>query len=348
MSFPQFYLHYDTKEDLVLGVDRNPIEGHLYAINIELPEELSKKLLNGEMSASEVIVNKYADPPYAIDKNLFPKDATFHLIFNTETLAAVKISAKRSDPAVLSKEKLDQIEVDSRIAYSILSGDSNLDDWDISSNTEGKTIVRFTPKSGQVSNLFKNRIDFTSLSEIDTSTYKAAEKNLPRLAEVEIDYAANVVLIKTPNMDPSFYADFFIAITNKNDPSYLIKMITMQPGKTIHLRFSRRHLKEMSFFSSRFHLRNTEIMVKNYFSGSIDMSFKGKKLIVLNDLKFSLDFPEAVIILRDKYDKTRVYRTIKLETQDKRVFNLGNIDPAQIEVEPINISKKFINVTRKK
>lgn len=349
MSFPQFYLHYSLKEDKTLLVDRSEkLETEVpFVISIPLQEELTRKLLNGELSSNDIIVNKYATPPYALDKTQFPVNAKYHFVFDSHTQQIEKIITKEPDFSELSKDSKYAVKIDGRIAYSVLCGDTNFSDWEIKKNDEDALEAVFSPKSGvHVSSLFKNRIDFLSLSELVLTSSKPYEKNEQRLCEIDVDHLTNSMSIKCADVDKKYFNEFFLAVTNKNDPSYLLKLITFEPNSTTTVNFDGKLLSDMSFFSSRYHLRNTEINVRNCFSGMVYTKIFDDRIEICNTLSFGESLPEVSLILRNKYDKTKVYRTIKLKDNTDLIFALNGLDPSLIEIDTVKISKKVIHITR--
>lgn len=345
--FPQFYLHYDTKTDKTLKVDRdNTVEGP-FVLVIALEEELSKKLLSGEIAESALIVNKYADPPYVIDKALFPKDADFGVLFDLDSLEITKITAKKPTGDALMANRQGFAPVDNRIAFSILAGDTGFGDWKIRNDDDGHPIVVHEPVDEiNGSSLFKHRVDFLTLAEIPITKSRNTDKSIPKLCDICVDCIRNSITIECSNQTEEHFSDFFLAITNKNDPSYLIKTIQFAPGKKFKLEFNGKRLDEMSFFTSRFHLRNTQIEVLNNFTGRINVEFKKKKIIVKNDLTFNANLSTVTIILRNKYDRSQVYRALSIEDNSPIEIACNSVDPKVIEIDSLNISKKFITISR--
>ena len=345
--FPQFYLHYDTKTDKTLKVDRDSTVEGPFVLAIALEEELSKKLLSGEIPESALIVNKYADPPYVIDKALFPKDADFGVLFNLDSLEITKITAKKPSVETLTANRQGFAPVDNRVAFSILAGDTIFGYWKIRNDDDGHPTVVYEPIDGiNGSSLFKHRVDFLSLAEIPITKSKKADKSIPKLCDIRVDYIDNSVTIECANQTEEHFSDFFLAVTNKNDPSYLIKTIQFAPGKKFKLEFTGKRLDEMSFFTSRFHLRNTQIDILNHFTGGIKVEFKKKKIVVKNNLTFNANLSAVTIILRNKYDRSQVYRALSIGDNNPIEIACKSIDPKVIEIDSLNISKKFITISR--
>lgn len=345
--FPQFYLHYNTKTDKTLKVDRdNTVEGP-FVLAIALEEELSKKLLSGEMSESSLIVNKYADPPYVIDKALFPKDADFGVLFDIDSLEITKITAKKPTAEALVANRQGFAPVDNRVAFSILAGDTGFSDWKLINGVDGQPVVIYEPIDKiNGSFLFKHRVDFSSLYEIPITKSKNVDKSIPKLCDIRVDYINNSITIECANQTEEHFSNFFLAVTNKNDPSYLIKTIQFAPSKKFKLEFAGKRLEEMSFFTSRLHLRNTQIGVLNHFTGGIKVEFGRKKIIIKNDLAFNANLPAVTIILRNKYDRSQVYRALSIGDNSPIEIECKSIDPKVIEIDSLNISKKFITISR--
>ena len=347
MSFPQFYLHYNSKDDKILGVTREDKNDDPFVILIRLEESMSKKLLNGEMSEMDLIVNKYANPPYALDKRVFPKDQSYYLLFDVDTQDIQKIQVKKPDPVLLKQSKQDFAEVDSRVAYSILAGDTTFQDWKITKNVMGELSAVYDPADGTIaSSLFKNRIDFLSLVEIDLSAARKHDKSMKRMCEISVDQADNSITITCDELADEAFKEFFIAVTNKNDPSYLIKMIQLAPKKVVKIEFVGNRLENMSFFTSRFHLRNSDISIKNLFTGTASVKFSKNDVTISNNLSFNDHFTDMTIILKNKYDHTIVYRTVNIVDNNPISFALNSLDPDIIDIDALKLSKKFITVSR--
>jgi hypothetical protein len=102
----------------------------------------------------------------------------------------------------------------------------------------------------------------------------------------------------------------------------------------------------MSFFTSRFHLRNTQIDILNHFTGGIKVEFKKKKIVVKNNLTFNANLSAVTIILRNKYDRSQVYRALSIGDNNPIEIACKSIDPKVIEIDSLNISKKFITISR--
>ena len=347
MSFPQFYLHYDSKNDKTLKVDRDKTTEGPFVIAIELEESMSKRLLDGSLVAEQLMVNQYADPPYAIDKSLFPKQSDFYVIFSIDTFELQKVVVKTPSKKMLDENKQSFLKVDTRVAYSLLANDTSFADWKIVTGDKGEVALAYAPAAkDDGSNLFKNRIDFLSFAEIDTSISKDVEKKLTGICEMIFDYANNSLEVRCAAVDNESFRDFFLAITNKNDPSFLIKMIQFERDKTFKVTFRNRKLSEMSFFSSRFHLRNTRIQILNKVQGNVSIRFDKKQIIVSNSLEFGPTLPEVVLVLNNKYDSSIVYRTITLKDNSSIKFSNSSIDPDELDVFPLKISKNFISIIR--
>lgn len=351
-TFPQFYLHYDIKNDRTLKVDRSSEIEEAFVLAIPLEEATSRRLLSGEINETNLIVNKYADVPYAVDKALFPTNAEFFFVFSLETLNIQKIIANPPDLAALAEQNQGFVKIEARCAFSVLAGDTSFKDWEISTNDEGETIVSFISKDSVGSNLFKNRTDFLSMTEINMLENKAYDKNtIQKLCEITVNYIDNCVTVDCAVLHDrdrpvEHFADFFIAVTNKNDPSFLIKKINLASGMKIKLEFGGKRIEQMSFFTSRFHLRSSKVTVVNHISGTVKVSFKEKILEISNDLSFGETLPEVKLILMNKYDQSAVYRTIKLTAPGTLKFACPTVEPQLIDVDSINISKKFIHIIR--
>lgn len=347
MSFPQFYLHYDTKEDKTIKVDRETTTENPFVIAIALEEALTRKLLDGTLTTENLIVNQFADPPYVIDKSLFPKETDFYVIFSTETAQLQKVVVKKPNKKTLDESKQNFIKVDTRVAYSLLSNDTTFDDWQILTTERGELAISYTPiKNDDISNLFKNRIDFLSFAEIDISRAKEVNNQLLKICEMIFDYAENSLEIHCADVEDESFKDFFLAITNKNDPSYLFKILRFGRNKSFKLSFKDKNIRDLSFFSSRFHLRNTKIQSLNNVKGKIQVKINKKELIVSNTLELSEDLPEVALVLKNKYDSSIVYRTITLKDNKTLKFSNPSIQPDELDVFPLKISKNFISIFR--
>lgn len=351
-TFPQFYLHYDIKQDRTIKVDRSNEVTEAFTLAIPLEESISRRLLSGEINESNLIVNKYAECPYVIEKALFPKNAEFFFIFSLDTLKIQKVVVNSLDAAALQAEGKGYVKIESRAAFSVLAGDTNFNDWEIVTGDDGEIGVVFCAKDSESSSLFKNRTDFLSLAEIDPLANKDYDKNtFKKLCEITVNYIDSCVIIDCASLNETdrpveHFSDFFIAVTNKNDPSFLIKKIDLESGKKIKLEFVGKRLENMSFFTSRFHLRSTKINVVNKISGEIRVTFDQNSVEVENDLVFGDTLPNVKLVLKNKYDQSAVYRTIKLTEPGKLRFSCPSVDPKTIDVDSINISKKFIRIIR--
>jgi len=346
MSFPQFYLHYDTQNDKTLKVDRDDETSDPFVIAIKLEEAISKRLLDGSLTDDQLIVNQYATPPYVIDKSLFPKQSEFFVVFSVDTLELQKVVVKKPEKKELDENKQNFVVVDTRVAYSLLAHDTTFEDWKVVTNN-GVVALAYSPKGeDDGSNLFKNRIDFLSFAEIDTSLSRHVEKSKNRICEIDFDYAENSIVARCANVSPEAFNDFFLAITNKNDPSFLIKLIQFKRDQTFKLNFSNCKLTEMSFFTSRFHLRSTDINVLNNIKGEVKVNLSGDKIVISNNLSFGETLPEAVLVLKNKYDSSIVYRTITLKDNTTLKFSNPSIDPDELDIFPLKISKNFISIFR--
>jgi hypothetical protein len=347
MSFPQFYLHYNVKTDSVIQVTREAKVEQNFVIAIPLTDTLSKALLAGTINECDLLVNKYAHPPTVIDKSMFPKDLSYYFIFSVDNQEIVKIMVKKPDPSELAKNKQNSVEIDNRIAYSILSGDTSFSDWVVVIEDDGKVSVNSQAQCVRASNLFKHRIDFLSLAEISLAPKKAETSGLPKLCDIIVNFAENTLSVKCPDISKDYFKDFFLAVTNKNDPSYLIKYLEFKPNDIVNLSFKDKKLKDISFFTSRFHLRNSAIMVLNKITGEIIVTFNEDTILVENNLEFNEELPNAVIVLKNKYDSSQVYRTITLTDNSSRTFKCPkSVDLSAIEVDTVKLSKKFIKIIR--
>lgn len=347
MDFPQFYLHYDAKTDKTLKVDRESETSAPFVVVIALDEELARRLLNGDVNEANLMVNKFANPPYVVDKGMFPIGSSFNLIYSSETLKIHKIVAKTPNYAELKANKQSCIEVDPRCALSLLAGDTSFDDWEILIDGTGQVQVMYDQQNNEASNLFKNRTDFLSLAEIDMLKSKEKQKSqFPKICDIVVNYLENSIEITGMAADPEYFKDFFIAVTNKNDPSFLIKKIVIKPSTSYKFEFSGKKIDEMSFFTSRFYLPNMKIEVVDKCEGQVLVTIKNNLIIVENSIQFSDTFTNAVLVLNDKYDKSRVFRTIQLTKPGILEFDCSNIDPTIIEVNSSKLSKKFITVNR--
>lgn len=346
MAFPQFYLHYDTKNDKTLKVDRSDETTEPFVTAIKLEEEISKRLLDGSLTDDQLIVNPYANPAYVIDKSMFPKQSEFYVVFAIDTLELQKVVVKEPTKKELDENKHSFVRVDTRVAYSILANDTTFDDWKIVTNN-GTIALAYAPRGeNDGSALFKNRIDFLSFAEIDTSMTRHVETAKQRICEIDFDYAENSIEIRCANVPAESFNDFFLAITNKNDPSFLIKLIQLERDKTFKLNFRNCKLSEMSFFTSRFHLRSTNINILNNIKGEVKINVSEDGIVISNDLHFGDTLPEAVLVLKNKYDSSIVYRTITLKNNKTLRFSNPSITPDELDVFPLKISKNFISIFR--
>ena len=346
MSFPQFYLHYDTQKDKTLKVDRTEETTEPFVIAIKLEEAISKRLLDGSLVDDQLIVNPYATPAYVIDKSMFPKQSEFFVVFAIDTLELQKVVVKEPTKKELDENKQSFVRVDTRVAYSLLANDTTFDDWKIVTNN-GVIALAYAPRGeDDGSALFKNRIDFLSFAEIDTSMSRHVEKAKQRICEIDFDYAENSIEVRCANVSTDAFTDFFLAITNKNDPSFLIKLIQLERDKTFRLTFRNCKLSEMSFFTSRFHLRSTDVTILNNIKGEVKVNLNGDKIVISNDLSFGDTLPEAVLVLKNKYDSSIVYRTITLKNNNTIRFSNPSINPDELDVFPLKISKNFISIFR--
>lgn len=345
MAFPQFYLHYDTKNDKTLKVDRSDETTEPFVTVIKLEEEISKRLLDGSLTDDQLIVNPYANPAYVIDKSMFPKQSEFYVVFAIDTLELQKVVVKEPTKKELDENKHSFVRVDTRVAYSILANDTTFDDWKIVTN-DGAITLAYTPRENEASSLFKSRIDFLSFAEIKTSMTRHVETRNQRICEIDFDYAENSVEVRCANIPEESFNDFFLAITNKNDPSFLIKLIQLEKDKTFKLNFSNRKLSEMSFFTSQFHLRSTDINILNNIKGGVKINFSDDKITISNDLSFGQTLSDVVLVLKNKYDSSIIYRTITLKNNETVKFSNPSIDPDELDVFPLKISKNFISVFR--
>ena len=350
MSFPQFYLHYDLKNDKILAVDRSDKNDNVYAMIIPLDEQMSKGLLSGSLSEMDIIVNKFATPPYALDKSKFPKNQKFYTIFSTETLTPIAINSSAPNEPTLRENSQWYVEVETRVAYSLLNGDTIFTDWLVETTHAGEYFLKYSPKDEMSENsVFKNRVDFISLVDIDLKTPKSVDEQTNfKICDIIVDHVENKFTVNCVSSDPDHYKDFFIAITNKNDPSYLIKMLDLAPGKSQEIEFSGSKIDDLSFFTSRFHLRNTQIEVLESRKWKFDFFLEQMDDTLKVEIKESLEAKdvnhEAVMVIKDKYDSNNVLRTLKLTAGKQMNFETKKIDADSFDVVPLNFSKKLITI----
>ena len=350
MSFPQFYLHYDAKNDKILAVDRSDKNDNVYVILIPLDESMSKGLLAGSLSEMDIIVNKFANPPYALDRSKFPKNQKFYILFSTDDLLPFALNSTPPNESELKKNNQWYIEVETRIAYSLLNSDTTFADWSVNMTRDGECYLKYSPKDGMSeSNVFKNRVDFISLVDLDLRTSKNIDdRSGLKICDIIVDHVENKFSIHCVSNNSEHYQDFFIAITNKNDPSYLIKMIDLKPALRQDIVFSDNKIEDLSFFTSRFHMRNTQVEVIESWEGKFDFFLDQIDDTLKVGIKASLEAkdnnPEVLMVLKDKYDDTNVLRTLKITSNDELNFETKKIDVDSFDVVPLNFSKKLITI----
>ena len=168
-TFPTFYLHFDSESNKTLKVDRDASNDNPFVFVIELEESLAKKLLNGTISENNLLINHFANPPYVIDKSLFP-DTQFYFLYRAESREIVQL-VDTLDQVYLKENDLLPVEVEELIAYSILTAETSFSDWVVCFSRTGEASIDFAKQSSSVkaSALFTSRTDYLSLAEISLS-----------------------------------------------------------------------------------------------------------------------------------------------------------------------------------
>lgn len=342
MSFPTFFLHFCTKELKVHGITRDQTTEGDYVIAIALDEQTTRKLLNGEIHETNLIVNHYAEPPYVIDKTNFP-DQDFFVTYQNSDLQITQLSTS-IDKASLSANDLSFIKVNEIIAFSILTSETSYNDWEIkfTKSQEPYVTLKDTHSSLKSSSLFSARTDYLSLVEIDVKAEKDQEKTgLPLLAKISFDHHLNEVTIQSESLKSTeVFEDFSIAITKKGDPSFLIRLVKIENGKLQKIFFGNNQLSDFSFFSSKFHIRNCKIVVKSLKNETINISKNDFQLTVeyLSDQEL-----EQTVILHDKFDLSQVYSAHRLTPNSTTKINILEFNDLGISIP--NIPKHLIKFT---
>ena len=348
-TFPDFYLHYNVKDRKILKVDREAEASEDLVITIKLEEALAKKLLQGIISETNLLVNHYANPPYVIDKSFFPENQAFYLLYKSDSLEVVQL-VTQVDRVQVKAMNLSAVEVDELVAYSVLTGETSFADWEIRTTHTGEPFAHLSDAKSATksSSLFNNRTDFLSLVELDLFESKEKEKTgLQKVCTILINHFENsVTIISEQHKSDDLFQDFIIAITKKNDPSYLIKKLNVRNGKTIKLAFDSINIRDLSFFSSKFHIRNSDIQVQNVVSGQLTIRTKGSKVLITNDSVFDKTLTECKVFLRNKYDKSQVYSVVKLTKSGKVTVKAANLDLTHVDFDVPSISKNHIKIIR--
>ena len=348
MSQHQLYLHYDVKNDRIIKLDDDRSTEIPFIVVIALDEQKSRLVHSGALDITNFVVNKYADPIYLLDKSQFPEGVSYFLTFDIETRNVLSVSTSEPNANFLIEQKQSMMNIDPLIAFSILSGETSLSNWEISSKS-GSDINVSLKRFKSTGTLFRNRIDFDSFAEIDISTNKLEIDNsaLPKICEIDFNFTDNSVCFKCEDLDDGYFANFFIAITKKNDPSYLIKTIDLSSKKQITFVFDTLPLHELSFFTSRFHLSNSIVNVNCQYTGNVIITVKPCSIKITNDISFSNVFPSASILLKNKYDDSIIYRNVVLTDNNPVIIKCDStFDVNNIDFDSLKISKHFISILR--
>lgn len=348
-TFPIFYLHYNVKERKILKVDREADPAEDLVITIQLEEALAKKLLNGVISENNLLVNHYANPPYVIDKTFFPENQAFYLLYKNETQEVVQL-VTQVDRVQMKTHNLSSVVVDELVAYSILTGETSFCDWEIRTTHTGEPFAHLSDAKSATksSTLFNNRTDFLSLVEINLFEDKPKEKTgLQKICTISINHFENsVTIVSEQHKSDDLFQDFIIAITKKNDPSYLIKKMNVKNGKTVKLVFDSINIRDLSFFSSKFHIRNSDIEIQSIITGELVIRAKDSNVLITNDFVFDKTLKDCRVFLRNKYDKSQVYSVVKITKPGKITVNAANLDLSHVDFDVPSISKNHIKIIR--
>ena len=348
-TFPDFFLHFDTKERKTLKVDRSAESEGAFTIAIKLEEALAKKLLNGVISETNLLVNHYAVPPYVIDKTFFPENQNFYFLYLNTSFVVVQL-VTQLDRVTMKENNQSAVKIEELIAYSILTGETAFNDWKVSFSRTGEPIVDLSDeKSGlRSSTLFNNRTDFISLVEINLREGRAKGNSwAQKICTIMVDHFENSITIKAEQHPiDDLFKDFIVAITRKNDPSYLIKKLNVQNGQKLKLVFDEVRLSDLSFFSSKYHILHSDVIVKNKSHGSVEILVSTDKVVLRNDIMFGPDYKECSVFLRNKYDKSQVYTVLKLVIPGKMVIVDDSLDFSHVDFDIPSISKHNTKIIR--
>ncbi len=348
-TFPLFYLHYNVKERKILKIDREAESSEDLVITIQLEEALAKKLLNGIISETNLLVNHFATPPYVVDKTFFPENQKFYLLYKNDTQESIQL-VTQIDRVQMKAQDLSAVEVEQLVAYSILTGETAFSDWEILKTHQGEPFAHLSDaKSGsKSSSLFNNRTDFLSLVELDLFNDKPREKTgLQKICTITINHFENSVsIVSETHKSDDLFIDFIMAITKKNDPSYLIKKLNVKNGQRLKFVFDSIDIRDLSFFSSKFHIRNTDIEVQNADTGTVEIRVLPTKVLISNDFSFEKGRPPCKVFLRNKYDKSQVYSVVSLTKPGKITVNAGALDLNDVDFDAPSISKNHIKIIR--
>ena len=106
-------------------------------------------------------------------------------------------------------------------------------------------------------------------------------------------------------------------------------------------------IENLSFFTSKFHIRNTAISVVGETTGYVDIEVQGSKIIIDNSITGVGADPEFFIVLKNKYDHTQVYRSFKFTEPKRIIIEDHNFDTSLVEFDTLKISKNFITLRGK-
>jgi hypothetical protein len=325
-------------------VDRSDDNEDIFVRVIPLEEDLSRRLLSGELSDADLIVNTYVREPTVLEKRLIPEGVQFVVIISTKTLEIIRVTT--IDQASQLNEDEYVIEIPSLVALSLLSDEVNFNEWKVEKTIDSYT-VKFRSDSLKKSELFRNRTDLISLIELNPEDESNAVGNI-NLCSITFDSITNSLIIEsTRSTNPEYFKGYFLAVTRKNDPSHLIKYIKIENNTNVKLDFGSHLFKEYSFFSSRFHILNSNVVVNGRIDGSLTVNISPTTITVNNSLVLN-NGTKAILIIKNKFDPSEVYRQIKLNEKFGALEFLtgGKIDSRYIDVDVIGISKNYLKLER--
>ena len=313
-DFPQFYVHFDMSKLKIVQLCREEFSENQDIKVFKVSEKIAKQLLNGEITENQLTINTFAKEFYPVSTASFP-NTTFCAIFSISDLTIKQVTTKsKINPVILRNQGLDHIEIDALKAYSILKGDSVLDEWEIKT-VGSKRTFEYNKNYVKKHKVYQALVNQLSLAEIGTY---ATGNNLIENPLVKITFDYNQRLISVNTFSSNFDRERMLTgcaiyITKKNDPSYLIKPIKIEIGTNTNVKLNGISFNDISIYINRFFLDYIHTIVVAELEGQIKITRDENIIQIDNSLEnFDAD-TKYLLYLRNKYDHTVIYNAVDLK-----------------------------------